>query len=77
MQKHNLINEFPEFETQIHELKVSNHHFKKLFDEYHEVEHKIYLINSEVEVATDEETHKLKAHALHLKDGLLEIIKNS
>ena len=75
MQKHNLINEFPEFEEQIHELKVSNHHFKKLFDEYHEVEHKIYLINSEVEVATDEEVHKLKAHLPHLKDGLLDILK--
>ena len=74
MQKHNLINEFPEFETQIHELKVSNHHFKKLFDEYHEVEHKIYLINSEVEVAIDEEVHKLKAHLQEVIPQLADVL---
>lgn len=75
MQKHNLINEFPEFEQKIHELKVNDNHFKKLFEEYSEVEHKIYLINSGVEVVIDEELHKLKAHLLHLKDGILEILK--
>jgi hypothetical protein len=75
MQKHNLINEFPEFEQKIHELKVSDNHFKKLFEEYSDVEHKIYLINSGVEVVIDEELHKLKAHLLHLKDGILEILK--
>ncbi len=75
MQKHNLINEFPEFEQKIHELKVSDNHFKKMIEEYSEVDHKIYLINTGVEVIIDEELHKLKAHLLHLKDGILEILK--
>ena len=35
---HELHEEFPEKADKIHELKVSNPHFARLHDEYHEVE---------------------------------------
>jgi len=76
MEKHNLINEFPEFQDKIHQLKVENNHFRKLFDEYHDLEHRIHNINSGLEVVTDEYSHELKAKLLHLKDDIYSYLNS-
>jgi uncharacterized protein YdcH (DUF465 family) len=70
MERHNLINEFPEFREKIHQLKVENTHFRKIFDEYHELEHRIHNINTGEEIVIDEYAHELKAKLLHLKDEI-------
>lgn len=75
MERHDLLHEFPEFQEKIHELKVSDTHFRKLFDEYHEVEHQIHRINTGVEVASDDFVHEIKIKLLHLKDNLLQKLK--
>lgn len=76
MERHNLLNEFPEFTTKIHDLKITDNHFRKLFDEYHEVEHEIHKYNSGAEVTTDEHLHELKAKLLFLKDEIFIMLKN-
>jgi uncharacterized protein YdcH (DUF465 family) len=53
MEKHDLLHEFPQYQEKIHELKVSDAHFRKLFDEYHEIEHQIHRINMGSEIAND------------------------
>ncbi|MGB5677189.1 MAG: GTP-binding protein, partial [Gammaproteobacteria bacterium] len=40
-EKHDLIHELPEHKERIHQLKISDEHFSKLFDEYHELDHQI------------------------------------
>ncbi|MFN4028195.1 MULTISPECIES: YdcH family protein [Flavobacterium] len=70
MEKHDLLHEFPQYQEKIHELKVSDAHFRKLFDEYHEIEHQIHRINMGSEVANDNYLHELKAKLLFLKDEL-------
>ena len=35
IEDHSLVNEFPEFKDDIHQLKMDDAHFKKLYDEYH------------------------------------------
>jgi len=75
MERHNLLNEFPDYQDKIHELKISNKHFRKLFDEYHEVEHEIHRIHNKNEVVIDEYAHKLKAKLLFLKDELFSLLK--
>ena len=70
MEKHDLLHEFPEHKDKIHELKVSNENFRKLFDEYHEVEHQIHRINMGSEIANDQFTHELKAKLLFMKDEI-------
>jgi uncharacterized protein YdcH (DUF465 family) len=70
MEKHDLLHEFPELQDKIHELKISNVHFRKLFDEYHEIEHQIRRINSGSEIANDKFLHELKAKLLFLKDEI-------
>lgn len=74
---HDLIHELPEFREKIHELKVNNNHFAKLFDEYHEVDHEVRRIEQELETPSDEYTEELKKKRLHLKDELFEMLKQA
>jgi hypothetical protein len=70
MERHDLVHEFPEYQEKISELKTSDSHFKKLFDEYHELEHQLHRINTGEEVVIDEYAHELKARLLFMKDEL-------
>lgn len=73
MEKHDLRHEFPEFEEKIHNLKISDNHFKKLFDQYEEVNHKIHGLET-TEVYSDMELNQLRSERLHLKDQLYEVL---
>ncbi len=75
MEKHDLLHEFPAMKEKIHELKITNTHFKKLFDEYDESNHAIHRIESGAEVATDEFLTELRRKRLGLKDQLYSFIK--
>lgn len=55
---------------------MDNAHFRKVFDDYHELEHEIHRINTGVETTTDEHLHQLKANLLFMKDELVSIIKS-
>jgi uncharacterized protein YdcH (DUF465 family) len=70
MEKHDLLHEFPEHKDKIHELKISDAHFRNLFDEYHEIEHQIHRINMGSEIANDNFMYELKAKLLFLKDQI-------
>ena len=74
-EKHDLIHEFPEHKERIHELKLGNNHFAKMFNKYHETDHEIKRIEEGIETPTDEYLETLKKDRLHLKDELLIIIK--
>jgi len=76
-EKHDLIHEFPEHREKIHELKISDHHFVKLFEEYHNVDHEIHRIETNIETTSDEYLEEKKKRRLHLKDELLQIIKST
>jgi len=74
MENHDLHHEFAEYDTLIHELKISDNHFRKLFDEYHKVNKDIHRLESN-EVYTDSELNELRSKRLHLKDNLYSILK--
>jgi uncharacterized protein len=76
MERHDLLHELPEYQDRIHQLKLENAHFRKVFDEYHELEHEIHRINTGVETVTDEQLHQLNANLLFMKDELVSIIKS-
>lgn len=75
MEKHDLHSEFPEFDSKIHDLKTSNNHFKKLFDDYHDVNKKIHSVESS-NIFTDSELNDLRSKRLHLKDELYQMLSN-
>ena len=75
MERHNLLHEFPEYQEKIHHLKVSDEHFRRLFDEYHELEHEINRVHNGIDIVTDEYLHQIKARFLFIKDELFSILK--
>ncbi|MFN3300603.1 MAG: YdcH family protein [Sediminibacterium sp.] len=74
MEKHDLHHEFPEFDSKISELKVANAHFKKLSDEYDEVNHSVHRIESGLETPADEVLNDLRRKRLYLKDELYALL---
>jgi uncharacterized protein YdcH (DUF465 family) len=75
LEKHDLIHELPEYRDKIHEMKVHNAHFAKLFAEYHEVDHEVHRIETGAETTSDEYLESRKKARLHLKDELLQMLK--
>lgn len=75
-EKHDLLHELPEHRDTIHQLKISDKHFARLFDEYHEVDHEIHRIEAEVEVTSDAYLEDRKKQRLKLKDQLYHMIVN-
>jgi len=75
MDKHDLIHEFPKLKEKIHELKMSDHHFRKLFDEYNEVAHGVRRIETGVENTSDEILNDLRKNRLRLKDELFAYLQ--
>lgn len=74
---HPLINELPEHRDNIHRLKTEDHHFRHLFDQYHEIDREVARIGQEVEAASDARLEALKIRRLHLKDDLHALLKRA
>lgn len=74
-EKHDLLHELPEHRERIHELKTTDSHFARLFEEYHELDHEIHRIEQGVENTSDEYLEGLKYKRLNHKDQLLGIIR--
>ena len=74
-EKHDLIHEFPEYKDKIHQLKTTNEHFAKLFEEYHEIEHEVRRIEEGIETTSDDYLEEQKKKRLYLKDQLFEMLK--
>lgn len=76
-EKHDLIHELPEHKDKIHELKMNNKHFEKLFTKYHDIDHQVRRIEEGVETPSDDFTEELKKERLQLKDELFKMIKTA
>ena len=76
-EKHDLVHELPEHRDTIHNLKMTNNHFARLFDQYHEVDHEVHRIETGVENTSDDYLEERKKARLHLKDELYRIIQQS
>ncbi len=77
IEKHDLIHELPEYKEKIHELKMSDKHFAKLFKEYHEVEHSVHRVETGAENSSDDYLEGQKKIRLNLKDQLLTMLKRA
>lgn len=73
-ESHDFSHEHPEYKEQIHDLKMNNAHFAKLFDQYQDVNKGILRIEKEVEAASDERLEDMKKHRLLLKDEMIKML---
>lgn len=70
---------FPEYRDQISQLKISDLHFKYLFDQHNELDKTIRHLEGHVDHvhARQEEIEALKKEKLRLKDQLYAILQQT
>ena len=71
---HELAEEFPEQIDRMHELKQSDAHFAKLFDEYHELNRAVHRAETNIEPLSDLAEIDLRKKRAHLKDEIWSYI---
>lgn len=76
-ESHNLAEEMPEFKDKIHELKMNDAHFARLFEEYNEVDKELLRIAEEIETPSDDVIEQLKKKRISLKDELYAMLTKS
>ncbi|HPE61502.1 MAG TPA: DUF465 domain-containing protein [Thiolinea sp.] len=72
---HSLMQELPEYKDKIHELKMNNAHFARLYDEYHEIDKTVQRFEMEIETPSDEVMEQYKKQRLALKDQLFAMLQ--
>jgi len=75
--RHLLTEEFPEFAQKIHHLKTEDNHFKKLFEEFDDLDHEIYRIEADAEPASDDALNELRTKRVHLKDTIYSYLQQN
>lgn len=76
VEHHPLLKEFPEYHDRIHELKMADAHFRRLFDEYHEIDQQVYRMDENIDPTDDDTMEELKKRRLALKDELYAMLKD-
>ena len=71
---HPILREFPEHRETIKRLKGADEHFRRMFEEYHQLDDAIYRIEEEIDFATDQEIDELKLKRAQLKDAIYHAI---
>ncbi|MGH1478620.1 MAG: YdcH family protein [Geminicoccales bacterium] len=72
---HELADELPDYKDRIHELKINDQHFARLFDDYHHVNREIHRAESAGINIADQHHEELKRKRLHLKDEMFSILQ--
>ena len=68
---------FPEYRDLITQLKTTDNHFSRLFDEHNAADQQIKNMESGIDMATPDEIEVLKKEKLQLKDQLYAILKKA
>ena len=66
---------FPEYRDLITQLKTTDRHFLRLFDQHNELDQKIKNMEAAISSASHEEIERLKKEKLSLKDQLYSVLK--
>jgi len=68
---------FPEYRELITQLKSSDHHFSRLFDQHNALDQKVKNMESHIESGSQEDIENLKKEKLQLKDQIYAILKKA
>ncbi|MBR9843244.1 MAG: YdcH family protein [Rhodobacteraceae bacterium] len=72
---HDLASEFPEFAEKMSELKVSDKHFAKLFNDYNDLNDKVHLAETNVQPREELAEVDLRKRRAALKDEVYAYLK--
>ncbi len=71
---HELAEEFPGKTDLMHDLKVSDAHFVRLSDEYHQINRQIHRVETGVEPTSQQFETELRKKRMVLKDQIASIL---
>jgi uncharacterized protein len=69
-----LAEDFPDRIDRIRQLKTSNNHFSRLYDEYNELKRTIHRVETRVEPTTEDVEEDLKRRRVQLKDEIAAML---
>ena len=72
---HELAEDFPEYAEKLSELRLSNGHFAKLTDEYHEVNRMVHRAETDVEPISDDHLTEIRKKRMALKDEIYAALR--
>ena len=73
---HLLADEFPAQVDKMHQLKLENAHFAKLYEEYHEVNRAVHRAETNIEPTDDANENMMRQQRARLKDEIWAMIKD-
>ena len=71
---HELAEEFPDKTELMHDLKMKDAHFSKLFDEYHELNRAVHRAETRVDTIDEMAEEDLRKQRIALKDEIWSMI---
>ena len=74
---HQLAQELPEYKDAIHYLKITNAHFAKILNAYHECVKEILRIEDDIETTSDAFLEDLKKQRLAMKDEMVGMLSKT
>ena len=75
--QHDLATEFPEYKQVIHDLKISNAHFRHLMEQYHTINKQLTRAEQRIDLLSEIEEERLRKERLMIKDRIYGIISNT
>ena len=75
--KHPIYQDFPEYADKIKDLYHNNNEFQVLLHSYTELDDKIYKIETDQELAMDDELSQLRKDRVFLKDAIYTFLKEN
>lgn len=74
---HELAEEFPDHVDAMHNMKQSDAHFARLFDEYHDVNRAVHRAETNVEPTDDLHMAEMRKQRLSLKDQIWGLLSKA
>lgn len=74
---HDLVDEFPEHAAKIHQLKLEDGHFARLFNDYFEINEAIHHAETNIEPTDDLHLTEMRKKRMALKDEIYGILTGS
>ncbi len=68
---------FPEYRDQITQLKTTDAHFVRIFDQHNALDQQIKRMEAHAEPSTPVQIEQLKKQKLHLKDEVYAILRKT
>lgn len=75
VEHHDLAHDFPQLKEQIHNLKISDAHFRRLFEAYHELTRSVENMENEVTPVASHIEEEAKTRRVRLKDELYRMLQ--